>query len=411
MRRPFLSAVLSFLIAAKAFGADAAPVGKFDGHQDIGAVLHPGNVVYDPTKQTYTITGSGENMWFTNDAFQFLWKNLSGDYSLAADIAFQGTGGNPHRKAVLVVRQTLDADSAYADAARHGEGLTSLQSREEKGATTHEIQANVSGPARVAIEKRGSYVYMLVGEQGKMARSGGSMRLELSGPYYIGLGVCSHDKDVSETAVFSNVDLHALPAAEPRLYSTLETITVTSTDRRVVYVAPERFEAPNWSKDGASLFFKRAGRIERISVKGGSPEPADAGAGSETPLTRDAGHNDGREYSPDGSFIYFHSDRGGSMQIWRMHPDGSAVEQVTSDEFNNWFPRLSPDGTQMAMLSYGKDVSGHPENKDVQIRLMQLGDKKIRILAKLFGGQGTMNVPSWSPDGKRLAFVSYQLVP
>src|SRR5277367_459328 len=249
MRRPFLSAVLSFLIAAKAFGADAAPVGKFDGHQDIGAVLHPGNVVYDPTKQTYTITGSGENMWFTNDAFQFLWKKVSGDYLLAADIAFEGTGGNPHRKAVLVVRQTLDADSAYADAARHGEGLTSLQSREEKGATTHEIQANVSGPARVAIEKRGSYVYMLVGEQGKMARSGGSMRLELSGPYYIGLGVCSHDKDVSETAVFSNVDLHALPAAEPRLYSTLETITVTSTDRRVVYVAPERFEAPNWSKD------------------------------------------------------------------------------------------------------------------------------------------------------------------
>src|SRR5580704_10607716 len=104
------------------------------------------------------------------------------------------------------------------------------------------------------------------------------------------------------------------------------------------------------------------------------------------------------------------------MQIWRMLADGSQQEQVTSDEFNNWFPHISPDGKWMVFLSYDKTVTGHPENKDVVLRLMPLaGDTvpngKITLLAQLFGGQGTINVPSWSPDSKELAFVSYQLIP
>ena len=99
------------------------------------------------------------------------------------------------------------------------------------------------------------------------------------------------------------------------------------------------------------------------------------------------------------------------MQIWRMKSDGSDQEQVFSDELNNWFPHISPDGQQMVFLTYDASVAGHPENKDVMLRRMSLKDKKVTVLAKLFGGQGTINVPSWSPDGKQLAFVSYQLVP
>ena len=123
------------------------------------------------------------------------------------------------------------------------------------------------------------------------------------------------------------------------------------------------------------------------------------------------GLDDGPEYSPDGQYIYFNSERTGTMQIWRMKPDGTEQEQVTADEFNNWFPHLSPDGKRMVFLTYEKDVTGHPENKDVMLRMMLLSDKKISILAKLFGGQGTINVPSWAPDSRRLAFVSYQLMP
>jgi Tol biopolymer transport system component len=133
--------------------------------------------------------------------------------------------------------------------------------------------------------------------------------------------------------------------------------------------------------------------------------------GQETRLTTAKGLDDGPEYSPDGKYIYFNSVRTGKMQIWRMKPDGSDQEQVTNDEFNNWFPHISPDGKLMAILTYGPDVTGHPENKDVMLRLMTLSDGKIRVLAKLFGGQGTINVPSWAPDSRRLAFVSYQLLP
>src|SRR5580693_4652855 len=120
---------------ARAQGAPM-PVGIFEGHSDVGAVLHPGSVDYDASAKSYTISGSGENMWFATDAFQFAWKKVSGDVTLTADISFIGSGGEGHRKAVLMIRQSLDADSPYADIARHGDGLTSLQARDEKGVNT-----------------------------------------------------------------------------------------------------------------------------------------------------------------------------------------------------------------------------------------------------------------------------------
>ena len=127
--------------------------------------------------------------------------------------------------------------------------------------------------------------------------------------------------------------------------------------------------------------------------------PADGG--EETRLTTAKGLDDGPEYSPDGKYIYFNSERSGHMQIWRMKSDGSEQEQVLADEFNNWFPHISPDGEWMVFVAYEQSVSGHPENKDVMLRMMSLTDKKITTLAKLFGGQGTINVPSWSPDVSR----------
>src|SRR5258708_10078161 len=115
-------------------------------------------------------------MWLGNDAFQFAWKKVSGDVTLTADISFLGKGANEHRKAVLMIRQSLDADSPYADAALHGNGLTSLQYREEKGAVTHEIQANISAPARLRIEKRGAYFSLwLAGEKGGIHLASGAV--------------------------------------------------------------------------------------------------------------------------------------------------------------------------------------------------------------------------------------------
>jgi Tol biopolymer transport system component len=134
-----------------------------------------------------------------------------------------------------------------------------------------------------------------------------------------------------------------------------------------------------------------------------------AAGGTERRLTTAPGLDDGPDYSPDGRYIYFNSERTGTMQVWRMKPDGTNQQQMTADEYNNWFPHPSPDGKWIVFLSYAKDVHGHPENKDVMLRLMPAEGGEIRVLAKLFGGQGTINVPSWSPNSEMVAFVSYRL--
>src|SRR5205807_10222871 len=145
--------------------SDAAPARIFEGHGDIGTVLYPGSVEYEAAKRSYTVSGSGENMWLGSDAFQFAWKKMSGDVTLTADITFLGKGVNEHRKAVLMISQNVDADSPDVDVALHGSGWTSLQYREEKGAATHEIQADISAPKRLRIEKRGAYFSMWLADE------------------------------------------------------------------------------------------------------------------------------------------------------------------------------------------------------------------------------------------------------
>ena len=191
-------------------GSAGGAVGIFEGSGDVGNVEArlKGGVVYDAVKGTYTVSGSGENMWLGSDAFQFVWKRASGDVEISADISFLGEGKNPHRKAVVMVRQSLDADSAYADVALHGVGLTSLQFREEKGATTQEVQANVNAPKKIRLVKRGGYYTMWVaGADGKLVMAGASPRIEMKEPFYVGIGMCSHDKEVMEKAVFSEVSV------------------------------------------------------------------------------------------------------------------------------------------------------------------------------------------------------------
>ncbi len=315
----------------------------FEGHSDVGTVLHAGSMVYDEAAKAYTVAGSGENMWFHRDDFHFAWRKVTEEnISLAADIAILGAGGDHHRKAVLMMRQSLDGDAAYADAAVHGDGLTSLQFRDAQGATTHEIESSASGPRRVRLEKRGDRFYLWISGSGQELQfAGGSTRVALQAPFYIGIGVCAHNKDAVEKAAFTNVELSAMPG-----YSTIETISVTSTDARVSYVSRERIEGAAYSADGAFLVFHAGSSPMRVATAGGTAEP--------------------------------------------VHP----VEMAGT--------RLSPDGKLLAVTTN--------EGGEMVLGVVSVADGTLKVLARIPGGQGSVSAHPWSPDSKRLVFVTYQAI-
>jgi Tol biopolymer transport system component len=157
-----------------------------------------------------------------------------------------------------------------------------------------------------------------------------------------------------------------------------------------------------WSPGGDTLVYTalRDGQFNIFAIP--------TAGGRERQLTHSAGLDDGPEYSPDGAYIYYNSVQSGSMEIWRMRPDGSGKEQLTDDAYSNWFAHPSPDGRHFVFITYLQDQgSDHPAMKEVALRLYDIQTGDIRTLHEFTGGQGSLNVPSWSPDGKRFAFVSY----
>jgi hypothetical protein len=203
-----------------------APIGIFEGQSDIGSALVPGSASYDSGTKQYTIHSAGYNVWYTHDEFRYLWKKTSGDVSLAADIAYPDPNGYGDRKAVLVIRQDLDDDSKEAIVALHGLGMIHLAERPEKGVRVKDMEYRIGGRGRpggaspdslvnvmarrIGIEKNGDSFALFVSLEGEpMHQFGPPIRLHLEGPFYVGIGFCSHLPDKSDTAVISNVVLES----------------------------------------------------------------------------------------------------------------------------------------------------------------------------------------------------------
>lgn len=200
------------------------PIGIFEGQSDIGSAVVPGSANYDATTRAYTVHSAGYNVWYTRDEFRFLWKKLSGDVSLAADITFPDPKGYGDRKAVLVFRQDLEDDSKEALVALHGAGMIQLAQRPEKDVRVKDMEFRIGGRGRpggaspdslvtvnarrIGIEKHGDSFTLYVSLEGEqMHPFGPPIELHLDGPFYVGIGFCSHLPDTADTAVLSNVVL------------------------------------------------------------------------------------------------------------------------------------------------------------------------------------------------------------
>jgi len=190
----------------------ATPIGLFAGQSDIGSAVVPGSASFDASKKQYTINSAGYNIWYFRDEFRFLWKKMSGDVSLAADVTFPMPNGYDDRKVVLIIRQDFDDDSKEIMAGLHGAGLIHLAQRPQKGVDIAEV-CRIAGrgavglkAVRIGIEKHGDAFTLFVSQEGEpMHQVGEPFTLHIDGPFYAGIGFCSHLPATSDTAVVSKV--------------------------------------------------------------------------------------------------------------------------------------------------------------------------------------------------------------
>lgn len=470
--------------------------GIFQDSGDVGECKIKGETLYDSTEQVYHLSGSGQNIWDTLDQFHYTWIKLDGDFIVRSRVKFVGDGSHEHRKIGWMVRNSLDTGSPHVNGVVHGDGLTSLQFRKIPGGVTEEIKSPATSPDIIQLERRANEYILSTAKFGETFTTVSTKEVHLEDSVFVGIFICSHDNEVLEQAVFSNVRIikpawEGLVQYRDYLGSRLEIMDVGTGHRKILFEAPNSIQAPNWAPLEDRLIYNCDGLLYSFSLESLKPEkintgfatsnnndhsvsfdgkmlaisnhveednnnsiiftlPVDGGtperiteqgpsylhgwspdgtglvftggrAGNydiykidvkekkEVRLTLEPGLDDGSEYSPDGKYIYFNSNRTGTMQIWRMDSDGMNPVQITHDEYNDWFPHISPDGKWIVFLSFMKEVDpgDHPFYRHVYLRLLPVsGEGEPRVIAYIYGGQGTINVASWSPDSRNIAFVS-----
>jgi TolB protein len=400
----FAAAAACLVCGSSAAQERPAPLGIFDGQSDIGSVIPPGTAQYEQASGTYTVTSAGANTWYRVDDFHYVWKKVSGDLALTAEVSFPPRAydhePNPHRKGLLMFRQSLDAGAAYADIGVHGSDLTALQYRTERGANTQDIELNTPAPRTVRLEKRGDTFTLLLSRNGEPLHPvGAAIELHLEAPFYVGIGAVSHDVATTDKVEFSHLSLQAL-SPRPReekltLYSTLETLQTDDQFRRAMLIrtAAGYIQSPNWAPDRKSIYVHEDGRVMKIPYlmpeAGGTPQPIEVGT------LVDCSGNFG--LSPDGRWLAVScaETKGGPHQVYIVLAGGSSSpRQLTRGPAQSFFHAWAPDGRTVAFTrgSAGKaDIYTIPLARGPETRLTS----------------DTLNDgPDYSPDGKQIYFDS-----
>lgn len=396
MRKACLIA-LTTLLAAPALAEGIGTL--FTRASDVGSVRRPMTVTHDSLTGTYTLGASGANIWGTQDAFGYLWKQVRGDVAFAASVKLIGTGGHPHRKAGVMFRQSLTPDSPYVDIVVHGDGLTSLQYRSQAGGPTREIQCATEAPFAVRLDKRGDYVQVsLANDVGLFSASGCGIRVALRGNFHAGLVVSAHDDAAFESAEFRHVAIGTPAEKSGERLSAIEIVDVESLNRRVVYISRTPTDAPSFTSSGDAICFRGDGQLQRL-VLDGSSEPVTIGPENAELCAVAA-------VSVPPALRLTHEVTGGHAQIWRAGP-GSAKSAVTQDKLQNWQPRLAPSGESFVFLSgTARPDGGRIAPGDYLLRRMPAAGGAAQELAGFFGGPGSLGASPWSPDGTHIVFVS-----
>ena len=247
--------------------AQNGALGQFDGHGDVGSPAISGAASYDPASQAYKMTGSGINLWSTNDQFQFLWKKMKGDFILRARVEFVGQGVEEHRKVGWMVRESLESNAGYVDGAVHGSGLTSLQFRQIPGTNTAELVLAVTNPAVIQFERRGGNYIFSAAPVGEPFVTTNFSDVTLPDVAYVGLFICAHNPKVKETAIFHDVRIvrpvkDGFVPYHDFIGSVLEILDVQSGKLEKIHESAQPFEAPNWTRDGRALIYNISGRAD-----------------------------------------------------------------------------------------------------------------------------------------------------